>query len=102
MTIVFVVIGHAGLHDDYRTWMTKGFHAELGAKIYMKKCKDEAERIVLEMQELDNTLLRQWQDTGVPNEYWRAYTKITEGNKVDEYFEYEKPIDYIIEELEIK
>jgi hypothetical protein len=56
----------------------------------------------LELQELNDTLLKQWQDTGDPNDYWERYAKIAEDNKVDEYFEVDELIDYTIEELEIK
>jgi hypothetical protein len=100
--IVFVVIGHAGDYDYYRTWMTKGFEDEINAKEYKHLCTEEARRITLELQELNDTLLKQWQDTGDPNDYWERYAKIAEDNKVDEYFDHDELIDYTIEELEIK
>lgn len=100
--IIFVVIGHAGEYADYSTWMTKGFEHEVDAEKYMQLCANEATRITLEIQELDDTKLKEWRDTGNPSNYYELHNKIISSNTVDEFFYYDEPIKYTINKLEIK
>ncbi len=104
MVTVFVVMGHAGSHDDYMTWMTKGFYKLDDAVSYQELCKKEADRIVTEMTEYEDNHSgsNRFDPPSDPQAYWREMNKIKRSNTVDAYFEYEEPIDYTIEDLEVE
>jgi len=107
MNNIFVIIGHAGQHDDYRTWTTKGFYKRQDAVEYQKKCIDEANRITKEMKALEqqfkfDVLQQNLSDTLDPVIYWTDVQGIIDSNTVDNFFEYDDDIDYTIESLEVK
>jgi len=104
MITAFVVIGHAGIEDDYRTWNTKAFYKLDDAEAYRNECQEEADRIVREMAEFEDrhSGASRFEPPQDPLRYWDEMSKITDNNAVDEYFEYQNPIDYTIEDLEIE
>jgi len=107
MEVIFVVVGHAGSHDDYRSWTSKGFHKRNDAVLYQQKCIDEANRIneaILEMERkrftfIDGGLVPEIDD---PVNYWTDVQSLIDSNKVDVYFEHDNDFDYTIDALEIE
>lgn len=104
MITVFVVKGHAGAHDDYMSWMTKGFYNLDDAVVYQELCQEEANRIVREMAEFEDkhSGSDRFDAPSDPLKYWDEMSKIKKSNTVDEWFEYEEPIEYTVEDLEVR
>ena len=106
MEVIFVVMGHAGLHDDYRTWMAKGFKNKSDAELYQLKCIDEANRIIKEINTLEKERFTFTDDrlpeVADPISYLADVQAIIDSNKVDDYFEHDQDIDYTIDALEVE
>jgi len=99
MNKIYVVVGNSGEHDDYRRWMTVGFNDVSDAEKYREMCMFEADRIQNEMDVLDRSF--EHHEVGVI-EYWDIHESILGGNAVDKSFDYDKPVEYEIAELEIR
>lgn len=99
MNKIYVVIGNAGDYDDYRTWMTIGFHDVSDAEKYREMCMFESDRIQNEMDALERSF--EYKEVGV-TEYWDIHERITSSNAVDKLFEWDEPVGYEIKELEIR
>ena len=101
---IYVVVGHCGEYDDYRTWNTQAFKIKSMAEVYCKRCQKEADRITDEMVKLDDEVRKQWSEKGSDFDY-KPYTektkKIMESNKIDPDFDYDEPIGYTIDELKL-
>lgn len=99
MNKIYVVTGHAGEHDDYRIWPSMGFYDVTDAEKYREKCMFEAERINKEINMLNEDF--QNKEINVLY-YWDKYDAIIKSNAVDESFDWEEPVDYTIDELEVR
>lgn len=99
MDKVYVVVGSAGDHDDYRTWTTIGYRDVSRAEKYREMCMFEAGRIQREMDDLNE----RWQEGDVHVlHYWDEHEKITGSNAVDKSFSWDVPVEYEIKELEVR
>lgn len=97
MDKIFLVIGHTGDYDDYRTWTTKGFYDEKKAEEWRKKCNSEANRISSELRDL------KWPEDTNPLNYWDKYNEICSSNEVDEDFCWGgDPVEYTVIEVEVE
>lgn len=96
---IHVVMGSCGQHDDYRTWMTIGFHMISSAETYKDACEAEARRIRNEINELDGEF--QEKEIGV-TEYWDRHDRIRTSNAIDESFDWDEPVEYTIDWLEVR
>ena len=99
MDKIYVVVGTAGDHDDYRIWMTVGFRDVSDAEKYREMCMFEADRIQKEMDDLDRNFAEH--EIGV-TQYWDIHESIIDSNAVDKSFSWDEPVEYRIDELEIR
>lgn len=107
MVVIFVVVGHAGQHDDYRSWMSKGFHKRDDAVVHQRKCIDEANRVTREIKTMEEERFTYPHGGMVPEieeplRYWSDVQAIIDSNKTDDYFEYDEDIDYTVDALEVE
>lgn len=108
MSKIYIVVCNSGDYDDYRKKNIAAFHDENVAKGFCDDCQKEANRICEACTKIEKSIpsFEEQQKQKMTYEetmkYWNDIHKIVKSHKYDPDFEWNEPIKYEIEEMEIQ